>query len=273
MKIAVVTVVAGRHDHLTAQIRGLVASTVAPCEHVVVAMGDERIAPMLTEIGSTATCIEIAADGPLPLARARNLGARRAIEGGADLLVFLDVDCIPGRNLIARYAAAAWESDNRDCLLCGPVTYLPANIHVGDSRSLDDLTAPHPARPDPPNGRVEPGEDFDLFWSLSFAVEPSTWSAIGGFCEDYRGYGGEDTDFAATAEQRGIGLRWIGGAHAYHQHHPVSDPPVEHLDDIIDNARVFFDRWGRWPMTGWLDGFEEQGLLRRDREGTIARSA
>ncbi len=272
MKIAVVTVVAGRHEHLRAQVRGLAGSTVSLSQHVVVAMGDDRIAPLLMEIESAATCIDIAAEGHLPLARARNLGAQVAISGGADLLVFLDVDCIPAPNLIGRYAAAAWESENRGCLLCGPVTYLPEKIHVGDGRALHTLTAPHPARPDPPNGRVERGDDFDLFWSLSFAVEPSTWSRIGGFCEEYRGYGGEDTDFAATAQDRGVGLRWIGGAHAYHQYHPVSDPPAEHLDDIIDNAQLFYNRWARWPMVGWLERFERMGLLRWDREGTITRS-
>lgn len=40
-------------------------------------------------------------------------------------------------------------------------------------------------------------------------------------------------------------LTWVGGADAYHQFHPVSDPPVEHPDDILINAGVFHRRWGR----------------------------
>ena len=35
----------------------------------------------------------------LPLAHARNAGARHALRDGAELLVFLDVDCIPGPDL------------------------------------------------------------------------------------------------------------------------------------------------------------------------------
>ena len=37
---------------------------------------------------------------------------------------------------------------------------------------------------------------------------------------------------------------------------PISDPPIEHLADIIANAVVFEQRWGWWPMQGRLDTFE-----------------
>ncbi|MET0931866.1 MAG: hypothetical protein ABWX74_20295, partial [Aeromicrobium sp.] len=53
-----------------------------------------------------------------------------------------------------------------------------------------------------------------------------------------------------------------------HQHHPVSSPPLEHVEDIVRNATVFHDRWGAWPMGGWLDAFEERGLVRRREDGT-----
>ena len=87
-----------------------------------------------------------------------------------------------------------------------------------------------------------------------------TWRRLGGFCEDYTGYGGEDTDFGQIARVVGVGLAWVGGAHAYHQHHPVQDPPVDHLDDILVNATLFHRRWGWWPMRGLLDAFAAQGL-------------
>ncbi|WP_341244505.1 galactosyltransferase-related protein [Rhodococcus sp. KRD162] len=267
MKVIAVTVVSGRHDHLAAQVRGLQNSTVEPAEHVVVSMGDNDIADVLARSGSRAVCVEMPAENPLPLARARNIGAAAAVERGAELLVFLDVDCIPGPELIERYHCAATTLGNRGALLCGPVTYLK-DADVGtEGAALALLTAPHPARPNPPVGTVEFGENFDLFWSLSFAIDSATWSELGGFCEAYTGYGGEDTDFAATAEASGIGLRWVGGAHAYHQFHPVSDPPVEHIDDIVLNARTFFHRWGRWPMIGWLDAFAARGLVEFDGAG------
>ncbi|KZF05350.1 glycosyltransferase family 2 protein [Rhodococcus sp. EPR-147] len=271
MKAVVVTVVSGRHEHLAAQVRGLSASE-GQVEHVVVSMGDDAIVDVLARSGSAATCIDMPPQTPLPLARARNRGAAAAIERGAELLVFLDVDCIPGPNMIELYRRAATLPGNDRSLLCGPVTYLKEKDMGAEGEALTLLTAPHPARPNPPVDTVEHGGNFDVFWSLSFAVEATTWTELGGFCEDYTGYGGEDTDFAATAEALGMGLRWVGGAHAYHQFHPVSDPPVEHLDDIVANARTFFDRWGRWPMIGWLDAFAARGLVEFDGSG-IRRTA
>ncbi|MFJ9885294.1 glycosyltransferase family 2 protein [Streptomyces sp. NPDC091287] len=34
---------------------------------------------------------------------------------------------------------------------------------------------------------------------MSFAATADTWHAIGGFCEEYEGYGGEDTDYGQRA--------------------------------------------------------------------------
>ena len=59
----------------------------------------------------------------LPLAAARNAGAAAALAAGAELLVFLDVDCLPGRELLDHYANAA--RSGPPALLCGPVAYLP----------------------------------------------------------------------------------------------------------------------------------------------------
>ncbi|RYJ06329.1 MAG: glycosyltransferase family 2 protein, partial [Actinomycetales bacterium] len=121
--------------------------------------------------------------------------------------------------------------------------------------------------PDPVVGSVEPSDDHRLFWSLSFAVTPATWDRIGGFDEAYVGYGGEDTDFGQRARSAGVPMAWVGGADAFHQHHPVSRPPVEHVQDVVRNAEVFARRWGWWPMEGWLEAFEERGLVARSGDG------
>jgi hypothetical protein len=60
---------------------------------------------------------------------------------------------------------------------------------------------------------------------------------------------------------------WVGGADSYHQHHPSTEPPVEHLEDILRNATIFYQRWGRWPMQGWLDQFRKAGLTHLDANG------
>ena len=259
MRVAVVTIAAGRHGHLAAQSAALGRSLLAPAAHVVVAMGDPAVAAVVP----TADLVHVPrVDGRLPLAAARNAGVARARALGADLLVLLDVDCLPDPALLSRYAAAATTHDG---LLCGPVGYLPPPADGGyPTDGLRELAVPHPARPVPPEDAVLACADPDLFWSLSFACTPATWDRLGGFCEDYTGYGGEDTDLGWTALATGTGIWWVGGAWAYHQHHGVGGPPAQHLHDVVRNAGVFFDRHGRWPMLGWLEDFARQGLARVD---------
>ena len=269
MRVVVVTIAAGRHTHLLTQ-RAHLRAAAHPPRHVVVAMGDPAIRGLLAG-DDQVEVVDLSPTGDhLPLARARNTGVAHAIAAGAELVVLLDVDCLPGPTLLERYAAAAGELADVPALLCGPVTYLPAHAGAPAPQRLADWTRPHPARPAPEPGRLHRDGDHRLFWSLSFALTPATWERIGGFCTEYDGYGGEDTDFGMLARRAGVELVWVGGADAYHQHHPVSSPPVEHLADILRNAARFHDRWGWWPMQGWLDAFAERGLARYDGTRWIA---
>jgi N-acetylglucosaminyl-diphospho-decaprenol L-rhamnosyltransferase len=267
--VAVITVVHGRHRHLDLQRRAVACSDRHPDDYVVVAVDDPIDfdgAGSSNRDGSDRAPARIVRHPGhpfgLPIAAARNAGAEAALAAGADVLVFLDVDCVPGPELIGAYEAAARTPELCDDILCGPVSYLPPAPRTGyDLATIATLAEPHPARPAPAPGAVVRGGDHDLFWSLSFAVTASTWRRIGGFAEAYVGYGGEDTDFSAIASGLGIQLAWVGAARAFHQHHAVESPPVSHLDDILRNATLFRSRWGRWPMDGWLTAFEDAGLI------------
>ncbi|WP_210439648.1 glycosyltransferase family 2 protein [Nocardioides xinjiangensis] len=264
-RVAVVTIAHGRHHHLAAQHRSLARGTALPDDYVAVAMDDPGITDHLEgTLPRRVVRIERTREGALPLAAARNLGVASALDGGADVVVLLDVDCLAGSRLVASYADVVTARPRT--IWSGPVTYLPpppADGYPDDPEALDAWDDPHPARPRPVPGQLVEPLDPDLFWSLSFAVGREAWTRTGGFCEDYAGYGGEDTDFARAALSRGVALGCVGAARAYHQHHPVSSPPVEHLDDILRNGRLFHDRWGEWPMRGWLEEFERRGLVRR----------
>jgi N-acetylglucosaminyl-diphospho-decaprenol L-rhamnosyltransferase len=262
--VGVVTVVHGRHDHLHRQQESLRRSTRRADVRVVVAMDD----PDLELDDAEVVHLPARADGRLPLAAARNAGVRAATDRGADVLVLLDVDCLVAPATVAAYDAAVREQPRT--LWSGPVTYLRAADRPYRLDDLDRLDDPHPARPAPAQGHRETGEDWSLFWSLSFAVSADGWAAAGGFDEAYAGYGGEDTDFAQRARRAGLTLGWDGGARAYHQHHPTSSPPVQHLDDVLRNGEVFAERWGWWPMAGWLHDFERLGLVRRSGDGWVA---
>ncbi len=274
MRTAVITVVHGRATHLRNQRAGLTRGTRTADVHVVVALDDHSVRDTVGAPRPDVVVVDCASGGgPLAVAHGRNVGADAALAGGADLLVFLDVDCIPGTALLQRYHQVAGRPAHAEALLCGPVTYLaPPGPSGYPLDALDAMVDPHPARPAPPDGVVVADDQHGLFWSLSFAVTSATWRRVGGFCERYRGYGGEDTDFAQCAAAAGVGMRWVGGAHAFHQYHPVSDPPVEHLDDILLNCIIFHDRWGWWPMSGWLAAFEDRGLIRRDPSSRPVRT-
>ena len=268
--VAVVTIAHGRHDHLARQQRSLGAGDRSPAPWVVVAMGDSWLETWTGDVGPVPEVVAVDADpGRLPLAAARNRGAARALEQGADVLVFLDVDCLAGPTLLQGYAAAV--RAHPGTVWSGPVTYLPPGLDeatLADPSALDD---PHPARPAPAPGELVHGAPPELFWSLSFALSGEAWERSGGFHEGYAGYGGEDTDFARTLADRGLDLGWVGDARAYHQHHPVQSPPVDHLDDILRNGALFARRWGSWPMGGWLERFEELGLVERTPSGWSRR--
>ena len=253
--VSVLTLVKGRDAHLRHLLAGLDRGTRRPDRCVVVDMGASPA--VLPSCGFPVLRHRLPSAG-LPLAAARNAAARLA--AGTEALVFLDVDCIPARDLVevmAREALAA------EALVCCEIRYLPAGASAGFLPAEDALLAagrPHPERPFPAAGlRAEP--NAGLFWSLAFSVRRSAFERIGGFDERYTGYGGEDTDLAFRAREAGLPLLFTGDTRAFHQHHAIHDPPLQHFADILRNARRFRARHGIWPMDGWLAAFARMELI------------
>jgi GT2 family glycosyltransferase len=258
MTTVLVTVQRGRRKHLERQLAAVAASERRPRAHVVVSM--DRVPPSMQ--GCDVVWVPTGGSA-LPVAAARNIGiehARRRYD--ADLTILLDVDCLPSPAMIGRYEAAFARRQTH--VLSGPVWYLPPGVPAAGALPTPAELAglgPHAARPAPEAGALQDEPRHELFWSLSFAVSPPVHARIGGFDERYVGYGAEDTDYAQRASAAGVGLTWVGGADAYHQHHPVSSPPVEHLSDIVRNAALYRSIWGAWPMHGWLQAFARDGLV------------
>ena len=258
--ISVCTIVAGRREHLANQARGLAASEVIADEWVVVGMNETPTVPDIAA-GRAAQAVvttRVDVEDRLPLAEARNAAAEWA---RGDVLVFLDVDCIPHPAMLSAFLQTL-EQDDR--LWMGDVRYLPRGAADGkwDFGSLQSVSVEHPLLPTL-DGRPLPTDRYEGFWSLCFACTPQTWRQIGGFDTDYGGYGGEDTDFAFSARKAGVPFGHCP-AMAFHQHHTVCKPPLNHFDSIVRNARRFRKKWGLWPMESWLRQFAERGLLRYD---------
>lgn len=269
MSAAVITLTRDRTDHLVNLVRGLERGRVHPDVLVVAVMGGEDPQPAIREPPFAVDWVrlDVGEGDRLPLAEARNVAAGRT---DADDLVFLDVDCIPSPTLVDGYSRGLRELDG---IVMGGARYLPPGYPDGGGWEWRDLVAvseEHPTRPDPPDGGLAPTSRYELFWSLTFAVRRRTFQALGGFDGSFQGYGGEDTDLAFTARELGVPLAWTADAGCLHQHHDTYDPPLDHAADIVINARTFHDKWGTWPMEGWLERFDALGIVRwSPEEGRI----
>ncbi|MFJ7437553.1 glycosyltransferase family 2 protein [Methylorubrum thiocyanatum] len=262
---SVLTLVRGRSDRLRRLMGGLARQSLSPRELVIAWMQPER-APDLPDPGCPVRHLHVPGE-PMPLAAARNRAAEAA---SGDLLVFLDVDCIPSPGLVAAYADAARAERG---LFLGEVLYLPPDAAADglDPATLDRLGRAHPARPPVPASGLRREPDAGQLWGLSFALPAEAWRAVGGMDETYVGYGGEETDLAARLAEAGLPTFWVAGARAYHQHHPVHVPPLQHFSAILANASRFRARHGRWCMTYWLDQFRAAGLIAWHAEAPAIR--
>ncbi|OAV44164.1 glycosyltransferase family 2 protein [Lewinella sp. 4G2] len=256
--VSLLTIVKGRRQNLHNQMRGIRALTQVPGEVIVVHM-NEPTDPDLPDPGCKLVEVTIKSKGEdqLPIARARNHAATLAT---GEILVFLDVDCIPAPTYPENLVPVVEFTRG---LVMGNPLYLPVDSGR-DDWAADELAAAamvHPRRPPIPSGGYVPSEEYHLFWSLCFGIYKETFLETGGFDENYRGYGGEDTDFAFTARAAGIRF-FLADARVYHQHHVTHSPPLNHVEDLVVNANAFRKKWGGWPMEGWLRAFQDAGLIK-----------
>lgn len=259
---SVLIITGGRDAHLARVLAGLERSETAPDEVVVVFMNQ----PTGAVPASTLRVVTGHVDEPggLPLAAARN---RAAALARGEVLIFLDVDCLPATSAIGLLAHEV--ARHPAALVMGTPRYLPPGWLDDDAEALPpdqylhEVSVDHAARRHLSPG---PSHQWPLVWTLVLALPASGMAALGGFDEGFRGYGAEDTDFAFRARDAGWGLRF-SAATVFHQPHGVVKPPLHHFRDILVNARRFRDVHGGWPMEGWLQQFTDLGLVDWDPEG------
>jgi glycosyltransferase involved in cell wall biosynthesis len=254
MKVSVVTIVKNRKPALINMILGLSRGSVLPDELVIVHMNEGKY-----DLQSETIKIleyQLQSNNSLPLAEARNFAIQHA---NNKYVIFLDADCIPDVTLVQDYITAFKKSD---ILWSGRVRYLTKDVMNNDDllTKLHDYSLPDKVREKHSNF------SYELFWSLNFGCSKTVFNTVGGFDENYKGYGAEDTDFSFSARKNNVELGTIN-AMAYHQYHPSYDPPLNHLEDIISNALTFKQKWNVFPMEGWLKKFHDLGFIDYDYEG------
>lgn len=259
--VSALTVARGRTRHLHNVMLSLARQTVLPDELIIGVMQDALFED-LPQVPFPVRQVRVEGD-ELPLSRARNAVARAA---RGEVLVFLDVDCIPDAMLVADYRRHAADGAG---LIMGEVMYLPKG-RAAEGWTYDAFEAVavrHSDRQGPPAEGVAPCNDYRCFWSLNFAMSAADWARAGGFDERFTGYGGEDTDFGRILSEKGIPISWAKGARAYHQFHEHYMPPVHHIPSILRNSELFATKWGHRTMEHWLHAFRLMGLIAPCRTG------
>lgn len=260
---SVLVITGGRDTHLARVLTGLERAEPRPDEVVVVFMNQPGGTVPATDL--TVVTGHVRAPGHLPLAAARNHAVQLA---RGEVLVFLDVDCIPAAGAVGSLADTVRRHPGT--VVMGTPRYLGPGWAEGQPKVPDDgrlreLSVLHPARANLGEGR---SEEWHLVWTLVLALAAADADRIGGFDAGFTGYGAEDTDFAFRARDAGLSLRF-SAATVFHQHHGVHRPPLPHFADIVVNARRFRHVHGTWPMEGWLGRFRDLGLVDWDPDGEL----
>ena len=178
----------------------------------------------------------------------------------------------PPRRLVADYEAALGEAPRRAGVRPRPLPRGGAGWRHGPGHDLDALqrAASRPGRRRRTTSSTRTATSCS--GRLNFAVRAATWERLGGFDTGYRGYGAEDTDLGLRARRLGIPAavgRRRRACTTSGTRRPASIPTAR--AEIVANARRFHERWGTWPMTGWLDELAAAGAVRFDPARRRAR--
>ncbi|MCW8109773.1 galactosyltransferase-related protein [Alteromonas ponticola] len=256
---SIVTIVKGRLRQLSNLIGSIENAHLHPKELIVVWMAPPCSESLMTS-EHFAIQHKFVANEPLPIAKARNKGFQACT---TDNIIYMDVDCICSPDLFDGMLSSL----QRQRVVMPQVRYLNS---IPDNCDFHALSMQ--ATGDPSNEWLPLNHDiaFDKFRTLAFAITKTDFETVGGFDEAFHGYGVGDLDFASRCETAGLSLFLVPGE-VLHQYHPTFDPPINHLFDIVNNASVFKQKWGRYPLEHCLQKFADEGLINADYHETGLR--
>lgn len=250
-KLSVIVIVKNRQTHLENTLRSLNTCSSNINEVVLVHMNQD-IQPHLYNIAEEYSLIQyklVIRDQDLPLAKARNIGAKLA---SSSILFFLDVDCIVESSTCIEYIKAIRQN--------------PSNIYMSkclylEKPAKDVFTIYKEEAYEHPKRTLDTYPRWQLFWSLSFCITKKLFNEIGCFDEGFLNYGGEDTELSYRNYLAGNKLIWVPSSVVYHQPHESNELPFHHIQSVISNVNYFYTKHGFYIMESWIEGFEERGLI------------
>lgn len=161
--------------------------------------------------------------------QARNLGARTAT---GDVVLFVDADCLPARSLVRRHAAwhtlaenlvvvgARHDLDTSD-VTAGAIGEGAFRIDDGDGVPPSDWRALFYRR----TARLMAGDEaYRAVVSNNLSARRDSFLEVGGFCEDFVRWGGEDTELGWRFARAGCFI--VADDHAV-VHHQVQEDGEE----------------------------------------------
>jgi glycosyltransferase involved in cell wall biosynthesis len=209
MKLSVVIPTYNRIDTLRVVLPSLLGQTLAHGDYEIV-VADSRstdgTAEYIASLDAGGRIRHIPGDYG-GRASARNAGIATA---RAPVVLFTDADIIAAPDLLERHAAGHAASAKR-------IAIVGCELQV---KSLDDYRMqrdqPATRKPLHPPGRNR--LSWLYFLTGNASVRREDLLAVGGFDEDFTGYGHEDLELGYRLQKAGVELRYDAGAVNYHWH-------------------------------------------------------
>ena len=231
-RVAVVIPVYNRVELLANTLCGLVAQTYEDFSVIVADDGSEEdVGPAVAAVADDLeiTVVRQHHEG-YGAGRARNLGAAQT---DADVLVFIDADCIPDPELVARHAD--WHRYADNLVVIGSRHHLDASDidpellrngtaslakHTGPGSEAAEDMAPDDFRKVfyRRTAALRLGDEaFRSLVSSNFSIRKDRFIEQGGFAEDFGRWGGEDTELGWRLFNDGMFFVPENAAAIYHQ--------------------------------------------------------
>ena len=242
LTVAVVVPVYNRIELLRRTLAGLVAQRGYPAHLISVVVADdgseEDPGPAVAEASARLRTYLVRQDHDgYGAGRARTLGASHT---GADVVLFVDSDCLPDPELVAGHMAWHHRADN--LVVIGSRLRVDSTGYPAEAIASGAVDIRRAVKgDDPPDEAFTPedwrrtfyrrtaslrhGDDaFRALVSSNFSLHRDAFLEAGGFSADFRRWGGEDTELGWRLHQAGLFFVPVNRAAVYHQEQEETHP-------------------------------------------------